>query len=289
MKLNKDFPKKLFLDKRVLVNGKKKIPAYINYENHLELVEWIQNRIDDKDLIIPCCNESYILKEEFLSLINHDAEINYNPIFKTVLSDYGINTKTIPPIYDFQSGVLNINVTGSSDGYQYGGIITRDKSYIISENYSILEFKNFSIGKSSDNVILFARDDINISLGYMNNESHSQSKFPFIGDYSLFIELELIKPDFITIYDFELDIKISQIVNGIKTSSLSSNKIKLYTNYDFELVIDKNIAKLFINNELSTTLNVNPILLNLPMSIYVMNISGNSIYDIFLDGLYYNK
>ena len=87
-------------------------------------------------------NESYILKEEFLSLINHDAEINYNPIFKTVLSDYSINTKTIPPIYDFQSGVLNINVTGSSDGYQYGGIITRDKSYIISENYSILEFKN---------------------------------------------------------------------------------------------------------------------------------------------------
>lgn len=54
MQLNKDFPRKLYLDKRVLVNGKKKLPAYINYENHIELSEWIQTLIDNEYLTIPC-------------------------------------------------------------------------------------------------------------------------------------------------------------------------------------------------------------------------------------------
>lgn len=52
MKLNKDFPKKIYLDKRVLVNGIKR--NNVNYENHLELGEWIQDMIDDEDINIPC-------------------------------------------------------------------------------------------------------------------------------------------------------------------------------------------------------------------------------------------
>lgn len=56
MKLNKDFPRKIFLDKRVLVNGIKK--NNVNYENNLELSEWIQNMIDSEELIIPCTCES---------------------------------------------------------------------------------------------------------------------------------------------------------------------------------------------------------------------------------------
>lgn len=55
MKLNKDFPHKIYLDKRVLVNGIKK--NNVNYENHIELSEWIQTLIDDGDITTPCCNE----------------------------------------------------------------------------------------------------------------------------------------------------------------------------------------------------------------------------------------
>ena len=52
MKLNKDFPRKIFLDKRVLVNGIKR--NYVNYENHIELHEWIQDLIDAEEIDIPC-------------------------------------------------------------------------------------------------------------------------------------------------------------------------------------------------------------------------------------------
>lgn len=51
MKLNKDFPHKIYLDKRVLVNGIKR--NTINYENNIELAQWIQDLIDNGDLIIP--------------------------------------------------------------------------------------------------------------------------------------------------------------------------------------------------------------------------------------------
>jgi len=58
MKLNKDFHRKIYLDKRVLVNGNKKLPAYINYENHIELHQWIQDLIDAEEINIPCtCEE----------------------------------------------------------------------------------------------------------------------------------------------------------------------------------------------------------------------------------------
>ena len=57
MKLNKDFPHKIYLDKRVLVNGIKR--NTVNYENHIELSEWIQTLIDNEELEIPCtCNDS---------------------------------------------------------------------------------------------------------------------------------------------------------------------------------------------------------------------------------------
>ncbi len=56
MKLNKDFPNKIYLDKRTLVNGIKK--NNVNYENHIELREWIQYLIDSDTLEIPCNCES---------------------------------------------------------------------------------------------------------------------------------------------------------------------------------------------------------------------------------------
>lgn len=55
MKLNKDFPHRLYLDKRVLVNGIKR--NNVNYENHIELRDWIQDLIDNEELEIPCTCE----------------------------------------------------------------------------------------------------------------------------------------------------------------------------------------------------------------------------------------
>lgn len=62
MKVNKDFPKKLFLDTKVLVNGNKKKPRDLNLEKHIELGRWIQDMIDNEEIIIPCksCDECII-------------------------------------------------------------------------------------------------------------------------------------------------------------------------------------------------------------------------------------
>lgn len=57
MKLNKEFPRKLYLDTKVLVNGNKKKPRDLNLEKHIELGKWVQDLIDNGDLIIPCCDE----------------------------------------------------------------------------------------------------------------------------------------------------------------------------------------------------------------------------------------
>jgi len=54
MKLNKDFPKKIYLDKRVLVNGIKK--NNVNYENHIELAQWIQDLINLGEITINVCD-----------------------------------------------------------------------------------------------------------------------------------------------------------------------------------------------------------------------------------------
>jgi len=67
MKLNKDFPHKIYLDKRVLVNGIKK--NNVNYENHIELSEWIQTLIDNEELEIPCtCDASECILEAFADI-----------------------------------------------------------------------------------------------------------------------------------------------------------------------------------------------------------------------------
>ena len=54
MKLNKDFPHKIYLDKRVLVNGVKR--NIVNYENHIELAGWIQDLIDLGEITINVCD-----------------------------------------------------------------------------------------------------------------------------------------------------------------------------------------------------------------------------------------
>jgi len=54
MKINKDFPRKIFLDKRVLVNGIKK--NNVNYENHIELSQWIQDLINLGEITINVCD-----------------------------------------------------------------------------------------------------------------------------------------------------------------------------------------------------------------------------------------
>lgn len=54
MKLNKDFPHRLYLDKRVLVNGVKR--NIVNYENHIELAQWIQDLINLGEITINVCD-----------------------------------------------------------------------------------------------------------------------------------------------------------------------------------------------------------------------------------------
>lgn len=69
MRTNKDFPNKIYLDKRTLVNGIKK--NNVNYENHIELREWIQYLIDSDTLEIPCNCES---ETPFCSaIVNNDV------------------------------------------------------------------------------------------------------------------------------------------------------------------------------------------------------------------------
>lgn len=294
MKINK-FPRRIFLDKRVLVNGLKQKPAYINYENHTELSDWIQYLIDEKHLNIPCCGGSdYILKEDFLAKMDNENNINFNPIFEIIYDiDLFANTRTIPPINENQSGLLNLNVTGSSDGNFVGGIYTRDYSYTIGGPSSILELKDFSIGKHIDSQPISVSSDIYLGIGFINNDIFNQIKYPEVPpmfsykNYSLFIEINKIYTGS-PISEFDLDIKISQIVDGIKTSSLSS-KINLHTSYDFKLLIEQGIAKLYINNMFRHSLELEEELLTIPMSICITNISQTNFYDIFLDALYYDK
>lgn len=71
MKLNKDFPRKLYLDTKVLVNGNKKKPRDLNLEKHIELGKWVQDMIDSEELIIPCNCES---ETPFCSaIVNNDV------------------------------------------------------------------------------------------------------------------------------------------------------------------------------------------------------------------------
>lgn len=58
MQLNKDFPRKLYLDTKVLVNGKKKKPRDLNLEKHIELGKWVQDMIDGEEITIPCTCEN---------------------------------------------------------------------------------------------------------------------------------------------------------------------------------------------------------------------------------------
>lgn len=73
MKLNKEFPRKLYLDTKVLVNGNKKKPRDLNLEKHIELSKWIQNLIDSGDITIPCCNENECKKpkaiDDYINLL----------------------------------------------------------------------------------------------------------------------------------------------------------------------------------------------------------------------------
>lgn len=58
MKLNKNFPRKLYLDTKVLVNGKNKKPRDLNLEKYIELGEWLQDMINN-ELELPCnCDPS---------------------------------------------------------------------------------------------------------------------------------------------------------------------------------------------------------------------------------------
>ena len=94
MQLNKDFPRKLYLDTKVLVNGKKKKPRDLNLEKHIELGKWIQDMIDSEELNISCTCENDTCT---IKAINDVFQFKYN----------GLNYQFIDVIHN---DVLNVSL-----------------------------------------------------------------------------------------------------------------------------------------------------------------------------------
>lgn len=96
MKLNKEFPRKLYLDTKVLVNGNKKKPRDLNLEKHIELGKWVQDMINEGSIEIPCeCNSCNI------TATNDVFKFEYNSLeyqFIDVLKNDIINVPDIKNI-----------------------------------------------------------------------------------------------------------------------------------------------------------------------------------------------
>lgn len=95
MKLNKDFPNKIYLDKRVLVNGKKRLTGTINYENHIELSEWIQELINLGEITINVC-------EDITGIGSEDSPLCVETVEET-------------PITGVDSNSLDFTISGVND------------------------------------------------------------------------------------------------------------------------------------------------------------------------------
>jgi len=235
-------------------------------------------QIIQKLLSSVCNNQNYILKEDFLAKMDYDLEINFNPIFDLFFTDYSINTKTISTIDPNHTGTLCFNITGSSNGYQVGGIFTRDQSYIIGDKFNILEIKNFSIKNTTNNPII--KDSINgvfFTMGFINGAGTHDTNY----NNAIYLDINLIENNKFTI-------KISQNVNGVKTFS-NSTSINIEENYSFKLVIDDGKAMLFINDLFKAELLINPALKTLPMSLHILASASGNVLDAYIDALYYNK
>jgi len=107
MKLNKDFPHKLYLDKRVLVNGIKR--NNVNYENHIELKEWIQDLIDSEELEIPsqtpvCCDLQDTTDVGNKTTNDIELSDDSNSVAKLVLSYQNDPLRLNNPTIRFHSG-----------------------------------------------------------------------------------------------------------------------------------------------------------------------------------------
>jgi hypothetical protein len=86
---------KLYLDKRVLVNGKKRLTGTINYENHIELSEWIQELINLGEITINVC-------EDITGIGSEDSPLCVETVEET-------------PITGVDSNSLDFTISGVND------------------------------------------------------------------------------------------------------------------------------------------------------------------------------
>lgn len=142
MKLNKNFPDKIFLDKRVLVNGKKKND--INLENHLELSEWFQYLIDNNLINIFICDSLNNCNLESL------GNVSGNPINNDILFYNGTNWINIPFANLFSAiNGLTKNGTTIKLGGQLIESTTVEGDYDFTLKGNVLKLENSNQSKST--------------------------------------------------------------------------------------------------------------------------------------------
>lgn len=154
MQLNKDYPRKLYLDTKVLVNGHKKKPRDLNLEKHIELSKWIQDLINSGDITIPCCdsNENVFIAFSYMNgtVCGNLFDVDFSKLY---YSSQGIIPSSIVIESSVDTDYSNLNWTllplGGSNPLLYEFYIDSEGPTIIIINYYFVDSQNNKLGNTS--------------------------------------------------------------------------------------------------------------------------------------------